>query len=209
MIVIKKDNPVNYVKEFADLAKGWIDVGVSTLILDEGTELYSGQWSNCIDEFKYSYNMDMLGLGIWLSEDLNYAKTYCYYNVRQAKGRFVFRLKTSNQIKVLVFPVDFHPAKALGDIDVIPHLSNDKFVSRYWDEIVKELVKQDKELLGVKGHIREADTSIKSDSSEFWFNDKNDLELIEAKKVPDDLQTFTNMYGSDVDKLPSRLFKLT
>uniref|UniRef100_UPI000A9C249B hypothetical protein n=1 Tax=Vibrio harveyi TaxID=669 RepID=UPI000A9C249B len=74
--------------------------------LPSGKDLYSGQCCQENGDFNFETNMKKYGKGIWLTEDIYSAKSYCYSRVvPETKQQKVFKVNVKNPVTFLRCPL--------------------------------------------------------------------------------------------------------
>ncbi|NWD23630.1 hypothetical protein HX864_10205 [Pseudomonas yamanorum] len=203
--------PLNQSKNpiFSAVAQAWLNAGVTVSILPKNLKLYSGQTSKTINAFDYDHNMDIRNQGMWLTESIFYAKSYCYHRVTTGTvGQLLFKIQPSSDLKVLEFPPDYHPAAPITNM--IDGLTPDIYISKHWNHFLSALTQLNADFSDSKGHVRKSATSslglTPTDLIEVWIYDKTDLKQINVLKVPKTSLEFKKIYGDDPKKITDSIF---
>ncbi|MDW1977421.1 hypothetical protein [Vibrio sp. Vb1980] len=172
--------------------------------LPSGKDLYSGQCCQENGDFNFETNMNKYGKGIWLTEDIYSAKSYCYSRVvPETKQQKVFKVNVKNSVTFLRCPLEINPGMMFGK--QIGTMMQDEYLSLNWLIFIEALKEYDIKYSGIQGHIR-VDPSLDY-VNEIWTPNSNLLNQIDSRLVPKKYQDFISKYGSTREEVNVNLFQ--
>ena len=169
-------------KQVLAIQREWLAHCKQQTVINKGTVVYSGQYSNTDIAFDQLSNFEKLNQGMWLTQELDEAMRYatrCDDDGTTVHGRQIFCFAVQQDITVLEFDKKHHPAQLHPDNKET--LAYGQVVTSRFDDVVSPLIHAGKATKQAIGHLRYSDTYPDA-ISELWVK-KPDPKLLQVKDI--------------------------